>query len=212
MDACCARLRFAFSGAIDFTIPLDLSGLVTSRVTATVRPLIRYGVETTRPPTMSDLDAEDAGIPNLWALFLDPTFLHVEFVDIPDFVANLLQSLVDAAVDNLLGGLPDWAKDLIKSILGGAIGIIRTILGIPGDIIAWLSNLLGVDLDLFDLVTTALAQLLLNGTPLFQIEDPYKVMDPQSTPVTLNPMKIPIRDLAVQINSAEMVLQAKVGA
>ena len=212
MDACCARLRFAFSGAIDFTIPLDLSGLITSRVTATVRPLIRYGVETTRPPTMSDLDAEDAGIPNLWAVFLDPTFLHIEFVDIPDFVANLLQSLVDAAVDNLLGGLPGWAKDLIKSILGGAIGIIRTILGIPGDIITWLSNLLGVDLNLFDLVTTALGQLLLRDMPLFQIEDPFKVMEPQTTPFPLIPVKIPVRDLAVQVNSAEMVLQAKVGA
>ena len=213
-DGCLVRAPqiCIFGGHPDFTIPLDLSGLVTSRVTATVRPLIRYGVETTRPPTMSDLDAEDAGIPNLWAVFLDPTFLHIEFVDIPDFVANLLQSLVDTAVDNLLGGLPGWAKDLIKSILGGAIGIIRTILGIPGDIITWLSNLLGVDLNLFDLVTTALGQLLLRDMPLFQIEDPYKVMEPQTTPVPLIPVKIPVRDLAVQVNSAEMVLQAKVGA
>jgi hypothetical protein len=201
-----------FGGNPDFTIPLDLSGLVLSRVTATVRPLIRYGVETTRPPTMSDLDAEDAGIPNLWAVFLDPTFLHVEFVDIPDFVANLLQSLVDAAVDNLLGFLPGWAKDLIKSILGGGISLIRTILGIPGDIVTWLSHLLGVDLNLFDLVTTALAQLLLSGTPLVQVEDPFPVVGAQTTPFPLIPVKIPIRDLAVQINSAEMVLQAKVGA
>ncbi len=201
-----------FGGHPDFTIPLDLSGMVTSRVTATVRPLIRYGVETTRPPTMSDLDAEDAGIPNLWAVFLDPSFLQVEFIDFPDFVANLLQRLVDTAVDNLLGGLPGWAKDLIKSILGGAIGIIRTILGIPGDIITWLSHLLGVDLNLFDYVTTALAQLLLRDMPLLKLEDPLPVMASQATPVALIPVKIPVRDLAVQINSAEMVLQAKVGA
>jgi hypothetical protein len=189
-------------------------------VTATVRPLIRYGVETTRPPTMSDLDAEDANIPNLWAVFLDPLFLHIEFIDFPDFVANLLQKLVDTAVDNLLGGAPDWAKDLIKSILGGAIGIIRTILGIPGDIITWLSHLLGVDLNLFDLVTTALARLLLHDMALIQIPDPYHVPLPDvlplpgvpPTPAGLIPVKIPVRDLTVQINSAEMLLQAKVGA
>jgi len=48
--------------------------------------------------------------------------------------------------------------------------------------------------------------------PLFQIEDPYKVMEPQTAPFPLIPVKIPVRDLAVQVNSAEMVLQAKVGA
>jgi hypothetical protein len=202
----------AFSANPDFTIPLDLSGLVTSRLTATVRPLTRYGVETTRPSTMSDLDAEDLNIPNEWAVFLDPLFLHVEFIDIPDFVANLLTQAVDAAVDTALGFLPSWARDLIKSILGGAISIIRTVLGIPGDIVDWLSHLLGVDLNLFDLVTTALAQYLAKDQPLLQNEDPFPILPAQTTPVALIPVKIPVRDLSVQINADEMVLQAKVGA
>lgn len=80
---------------------------------------------------MSDLDAEDAGIPNERAVFLDPQFVHVEFIDIPDFVANLLTQAVDTAVDGALGFLPGWARDLIKSILGGAINILRTLR--PGD-------------------------------------------------------------------------------
>jgi hypothetical protein len=202
----------AFSANPDFTIPLDLSGLVTSRLTATIRPLTRYGVETTRPSTMPDLDAEDLGIPNEWAVFLDPLFLHIEFVDIPDFVANLLTQAVDAAVDTALSFLPGWARDLIKSILGGAISIIRTVLGIPGDIVDWLSHLLGVDLNLFDLVTTALAQYLAKDQPLLQNEDPFPILPAQTTPVALIPVKIPVRDLSVQINADEMVLQAKVGA
>lgn len=201
-----------FGGHPDFTIGLDLSGLVTSRLSVKVRPLTRYGVETTRPGSMSDLDAEDAGIPNEWAVFLDPLFVHVEFIDIPDFVADLLTAAVDAAIDGVLGFLPQWARDLIKSILGGAISIIRTILGIPGDIIDWLSNLLGVDLNLFDLVTTALARFLAQDTPLLQEEDPFPIMQAQVTPVALIPVKIPVRDLNVQINADEMVLQAKVGA
>ncbi len=201
-----------FSANPDFTIPLDLSGLVTSRVTATVRPLTKYGIETTRPSTMSDLDAEDLGIPNEWAVFLDPLFLHIEFIDIPDFVATLLTNAVDAVVDNVLGFLPGWAKDLIKSILGGAIGIIRTVLGIPGDIVDWLSHLLGIDLNLFDLITTALAQHFAKDAPLLQNEDPFPILKAQVTPVALIPVKIPVRDLAVQINAAEMVLSAKVGA
>ncbi len=202
----------AFSANPDFTLPLDLSGLVTSRLTVKVRPLTKYGIETTRPSTMSDLDAEDQGIPNEWAVFLDPLFLHVEFIDIPDFVANVLTAAVDAAVDNVLGFLPHWARDLIKSILGGAIGIIRDILGIPVDIIDWLSHLLGVDLNLFDLLTTALAQHFAKDTPLLQNEDPFPIMKAQVTPVALIPVKIPVRDLAVQINADEMVLHAKVGA
>lgn len=196
----------------DFTIPLDLSGIITSLLTAKVRPLIKYGVETTRPAGMSDLDAEDAGIPNEWAVFLDPLFVRFEVIDIPDTVADLLTSAVNLAVDNLLGGLPGWAKDLIKSMLGGAIAIVRTVLGIPGNIVDWLSNLIGVDLNLFDYVTTALAQLLVGGTPLVPLEDPFQVLDAQTSPVVLNPVKIPIRGLSVQINADEMTLRAKVGA
>jgi hypothetical protein len=200
-----------FGGHPDFAIPLDLSGLATSRLTAQVKPLTKYGVETTRPSTMSDLDAEDAGIPNEWAVFLDPQFVHIDFIDLPDFVANLLTQAVDAAVDGALGFLPGWARDLIKAILGGAINILRTILGIPGDIISWLSHLIGVDLDLFDLITTALAQHFAKDKPLVQLEDPFPIMQAQLAPVPLIPVKIPVRDLGVQISSDEMVLHAKVG-
>jgi hypothetical protein len=145
-------------------------------------------------------------------VFLDPLFLHIEFIDIPDFVANLLTQAVDAAVDGLLGFLPDWAKDLIKSILGGAISIIRSILGIPGDIVDWLSHLIGVDLNLFDLATTALAQYLAKDQALAMIEDPLPILPAQTSPVSLIPVKIPLRDLTVQINSDEMILSGKVGA
>src|SRR5262249_19732956 len=144
-DGCAVRAPevCAFSANPDFTIPLDLSGIVTSLLTAKLRPIIKYGIETTRPATMSDLDAEDAGIPNEWGVFLDPLFVHFDLIDIPDPVADILTSAVDAAVDNLLSFLPGWAKDLIKSILGGAVHIIQTVLGIPGDIVNWLSNLIG---------------------------------------------------------------------
>src|SRR5581483_9635448 len=156
--------------------------------------------------------AEDAGIPNEWAVFMDPLFVHLELVDIPDTVADLLTSAIDFAVDNLLGGLPGWAKDLIKSILGGAVTIIQTVLGIPGDIVQWLSNLIGVDLDLWDYVVTALAQHFAKDSPLMQLEDPFPVLGAQTWPAVLNPVKIPIRDLGVQINASEMMLHAKVGA
>jgi hypothetical protein len=213
-DGCAVRAPeyCVFQDNPDFTIPLDLSGIVTSQLTAKVRPVIRYGVETTRPAGMTDLDAEDAGIPNEWAVFLDPLFVHFDLIDIPATVGDILTSAIDLAVDGLLGWLPGWAKDLIKSILGGAVTIIQTVLGIPGDIINWLSNLIGVDLNLFDYVTTALAQLFAKDTPLVQFEDPFKILDAQATPMVLNPVKIPIRGLGVQINASEMTLHAKVGA
>ncbi|SRR6266487_5042558 len=161
---------------------------------------------------MSDLDAEDAGIPNEWGVFIDPLFVHAEILDFPDFVANVLTQAVDTAIDSLLGFLPDWARDLIKSLLGGAINVVRTVLGIPGDIIDWLSHLIGVDLNLFDLLTTALAQHFAQDQPLLHPEDPLLILPSQSAPLALIPVKLPVRDLKVRIDSDEMVLTARVGA
>jgi len=69
--------------------------------------------------------------------------------------------------------------------------------------------LLGVDLNLFDLATTALAQYLAKDQPLLQNEDPFPILSAQTTPAALIPVKIPVRDLSVQINADEMVCKPK---
>ena len=212
-DGCVVRLPrlCVFDDDPDIEIPLDLSGVITSEVSFRAAPVIKYFVDPGRQGWMTDLDAEDAGVPNKWQLFIDPITIDIDVFDVADIVGDLLENLVDAAIDGLLGGLPGWAKDLIRAILGPVIDLIRAILDLPDDIEEWVSNLLGVSLGLFDFILTFVADYFAARTPVYELEDPYPIMDADPS-VPLIPVKLPIRDLAVMVDDDEMVLSANVGA
>lgn len=214
-DICLPRIC-AFSANPDININLDLSGIWTMELSLTASPVIKYRIDPGRTPAMTDLDAEDAGVPNKWQLFIDPVTVDIDLFDIADIVGNLLENAVRNAINGLLGFLPGWIKDLILAILGPIIDLIRWILDIPDDIGEWLSDLLGVSLGLFNVIVNAVADYFAAKTPLYEFEDPFPIefVDslPFSPPVPLIPVKIPIRDLSVNINDVEMVLEANVGA
>ena len=74
----------------------------------------------------------------------------------------------------------------------------------------WLSNLLGVSIGLFDFVATcSVADYFANRFPIFEVEDPYPILKASGG---LIPVKIPLRNVAVGIDDAEMTLTADVGA
>lgn len=214
-DICLPKIC-AFSANPDININLDLSGIWTMELSLTASPVIKYRIDPGRTPAMTDLDAEDTGVPNKWQLFIDPVTVDIDLFDIADIVGNLLENAVRNAIDGLLGFLPGWIKDLILAILGPIIDLIRWILDIPDDIGEWLSDLLGVSLGLFNVIVNAIADYFAAKTPLYEFEDPFPIefVDslPFSPPVPLIPVKIPIRDLSVNINDVEMVLEANVGA
>ena len=190
--------------------PLDLSGLVSevNDVKASLSP--RYVVDPTRDPSWTDLDAELNGKSNMWKLFIDPTLVNVDPIDIPATVGNLLENAVKDAINNLFPGwLPGWAKDIIWAFLGPILDLIKGILGIVGEINEWLSNLLGNIFGLVTLIETAIADYFANKNPINLFEDPYPIM---AATATLIPVKIPIRDLTATVNSKEMVILANVGA
>ncbi|MDP2659401.1 MAG: hypothetical protein Q8R28_01550 [Dehalococcoidia bacterium] len=197
-----------FSANPDISINLDLSGIITSEVSVTASPVVRYRVDPARPPGMADLDAEDAGIPNKWQLFIDPVTVDIDVFDIADIIGDLLEAAVDAVIDGLLWWLPGWAKDIIRAILGPIIDLIRAILDIPDDIGEWLSDLLGVSLGLFNTIVNAVADYFASQKPLYEFEDPFPILPASSG---LIPVKLPVRDLAVFVNTDEMVLEANVG-
>jgi hypothetical protein len=213
-DICLPKIC-AFSANPDIAINLDLSGIITSEISLTASPVIKYRVDPGRTPAMTDLDAEDAGVPNKWQLFIDPVTVDIDVFDIADIVGDLLENAVKNAINGLLGFLPGWAKDLILAILGPIIDLIRAILDIPDDIGEWLSDLLGVSLGLFNVIVNAVADYFAAKTPLYEFEDPFPIefVDrlPFSPPVPLIPVKIPIRDVSVKVNDVEMVLEANVG-
>ena len=198
-----------FSADPDISFCLNLGHLITSEISVTASPVIKYRIDPARTPGMSDLDAEDAKIPNKWQVFIDPVTLDFDLFDIADIVGDLLDNALDAAINGLLGFLPGWAKDLLLAILGPIIDLIRAILDLPDDIGEWISDLLGVSFGLFDLILTFIADYLANKTPLHELEDPYPVLPASGG---LIPVKIPIRDLSVLVNTNEMILQGSVGA
>jgi len=198
-----------FSADPDISLPLDLGGLITSEISGAFRIKTRYFVDPGRTASMTNLDAEDAGVPNKWQFLLDPIWLDIDPLDIADTVGNILDQAIDNVVDGLLGFLPGWARDLIKAILGPIVDLIRAILDIGDDIDEWLSNLLGVSLGLLDFVVTIVADYFANKYPIFALEDPYPILGYDGP---LIPVKVPLRNMGVAVSDTEMVLAADVGA
>jgi hypothetical protein len=190
--------------------PLDLSGLVSEVEDLQARLNPVYWVDPARLPGWSDLDAEFAGHPNKWRIFIDPVEVFVNPIDIPASIGNILENIVKSAIDDLLPGwVPGWAKDWLFSLLGPILDLVKNILGIVGSIEDWLSDLIGNQFNLVALIETAIADYFANQYPLYEFEDPYPILPASGG---LIPVKLPIRNLSATINSSEMVVLADVGA
>ncbi|MCL5068856.1 MAG: hypothetical protein M1368_10975, partial [Thaumarchaeota archaeon] len=181
-----------FSDNPDFSMPLDLSDLITSELTLTVIPRVFYGV--------------GSGVPNRWQIAMEPTLpIDIDIIDIADTVEDLFHNLIVSAIDNLLSLAPDWARDLIDSLLGGVEDIIRTVLDIPDDIGEWILDMIG-NLGIFQDLVDALAQYI--SITVFELEDPYPALPADGS---LIPVKLPIQYLGINVNSDEMVLTGDIG-
>jgi len=208
-----------FSDDPDIKLELDLGGIITTEISFTGTLYFQYFVDPARQAWMNDWDAADQNpsVANRWQLLIDPQTIDLDLFDIPDMVGDLLQDAADTLVDKLLSWLPGWAKSIVKGILGAAIDLVRDILDIPDDIQEWLSDILNVSFGIGDLILTAVADWYAKDHPLFEIEDPYSIMDKTDNPNTqsglpqLVDVKIPIRDLTVMNDDNEMVLTANVG-
>jgi hypothetical protein len=195
-DGCLVRLPkwCFFSDSPDFCIPLNLNGLLTSEISFTAGIQVFYGV--------------GSGVPNRWQIVIVPTLpFDLDIIDVADTVGDLVENLIDAAIDGLLGGAPQWAKDLLHVILGPIDDIIRFVLDIPDDVGEWLLDVL-TDLGLFDVLLTALNGFLTNLAPPLEVPDPLTVLEAENG---LIPVKLPIEFIGVRINTNEMVIEGDIG-
>ena len=183
----------------DVSIPLDLSGLLRSEVSLIAGLRTGYFVDPARQSWMDYIDAENAGVPNKWQVFIDPESVDIDVFDIADIIGDLLEDAIDAAVDTLLGFLPGWARDLVKAILGPLVDLVRDVLDLPDDIEEWLSDLLGTSLGLLDVIVTAVLDHFL-AEPVFEFEDPYPILDAAGG---LIPVKIPVADFDVHVTDGD---------
>lgn len=209
-DGCWVSLpKICIGGPV--CLDLDLSGLVSeiSDVKANLKPT--YYVDPARPPGVSDLTAEFLGQSNKWQVFLNPMWVHVDPIDVPATVANVLEKLFKKAIEDTFGWVPSWAWSLLWSLLGPLLDLLKSILGIVGELQEWVAGLLNSVFDLVGWLETAIAQYLARQFPLFEFEDPYTIMEgkPSHNPI---PVKIPLRNLASHVNSKEMVVTADIGA
>jgi hypothetical protein len=189
-------------------LPLDLSGLVSKIKDVKANLNAVYFVDPARDPSWSDLDAEFAGHPNKWRIFLNPVFVHADPIDIPLSIGNIVENLVKDAVRNMIPG-PGWLKDLVLAALGPIFDLIKGILGFVDDITSFISDLLGNQFDLLGAIETAIADYFAAQHPIYEFEDPYPILPASGG---LIPVKIPIRNLSSHVNSKEMVVEANIGA
>lgn len=206
----CAKLPewCVFESDPDIQLPLDLS-FVVHEVSGGFSFKPTFFVNPLRPAGESDLRAEVNGRPNKWRVFLDPLWLDIDPIDLPETIGNLFENLARAAIDALLGWLPGWVRDILYAIIGGIADFIRWLLNIPDAIDEWLSNLLNVSLGLFDFIATAVADYFAAKYPIFEFKDPTTVLDWENG---LIPVRIPIRALSLTTTDDEAVVAADIGA
>lgn len=198
-----------FENDPDISITLPLGGF-TSEVSLSGSLEARHVRNPARPASMNDWDAAEATppVPDLWKIHYVPQWVDLDIIDVADTVGDLLEKLVNAAIDGLLSFLPKWARDIVKAVLGPVIGLIRTILDIPDDIQEWISDLLNVSFGIVDFAAQYALDWFAKENPLFSFEDPYTVLEGGGG---LVPVKIPVTGLNIRVDDKELLLTASVG-
>ena len=222
-----------FEADPDVSLTLDL-GWVRSEVSVLADLLVGYSTNRTTDYLQAQVDEHDAlealeaagdsgpvdpPLVNSWDVSLLPDTFDVDIFDVADIVGDLVEDLLDRAVDALVGFLPDWAIDVLEGIAGSLVGFVRDALDIGDDAAEWLSGIVGVSLDVPGIIVEVLDEYLVDY-PVFRIEDPFPVLDwspPLGDPTPgddprLVPVKVPIEALDVDLTATEVVLTATVGA
>lgn len=181
----CTDLGCLFEGDPDFSIPISIPAIFTTEVSLNASLKTYYSI----------------GTPKEWLVYITPSRVDVDIIDIADTVGDLLDSLLDDAIKTI--GLPDWADFLADQL----VGIVRGLLDIPDDVGEWLQGLifdtLGIEITIESYVTKWLA----DKTPIFRLENPVQVVEAEAD---LIPVNIPILFLSARVNADEMILEADV--
>jgi len=191
-------------------LDIDLSGLVSEITDLKANLVPKYYTDPARPPGVSDLTAEFLGHSNQWQVFLNPVWVSVDPIDVPATIESVIVNLLEDAIEAEFSWVPSWAWPYIWDRLGSLLDLFTSILGDIGDVAQSLESLLNNTIDLRGWLETALAHYLASKWPIIQFEDPHPILagNPAHNPI---PVKIPIRNLAAHINSAEMIVTADVG-
>jgi hypothetical protein len=188
---------------------IDLSGLVSDVTKFDANLRASYYINPKRLPEWTDLEAEMNGVPNMWQIFINPTLVDINPIDVPATIANVLENAIKSAIEDAIPGwVPEFVVELLWDIIGPIVSLIVDALDIVGEINEWFENLLNETFGIVSGIETALADFFAEKNPIEEIEDPFPVLKEEGG---LIPVKIPIRELAATIDSQEMIVTANVG-
>ena len=151
---------------------------------------------------------ETTSSPAEWKLFLDPSLVRFELIDIADLVGDFLTNAMNALIDRILGWIPAILRNAIRAILGPIIALIRRLLDIPDQFMEWLSRLLRVSLNCWDFIITELADIFRQQMPLHEFDDPFPIIEGDGS---LGPVVVPITDMRSRVTDDEIILEADLG-
>jgi hypothetical protein len=228
-DVCLPQIC-VFEDDPDVQITVDLAAVAAQEVSIVGGLDVRFFDASSPPPAGFDpcgalrdlLIVESVIEPfpdtNQWQLFINPQTVDIDVFDFPDIVGNLVEDALTDAVTALIPG--GWVRDLVLAIVGGIADLIRFLLDIPDDIEEWVSDLFNVSLGLLDVLISLVGDFFGNCVPIYRIDDPLELLPASDstgvllsgTTVTLAPVKLPIENLTVRVDDAEMVIEADVGA
>ncbi len=207
LDRCGAPLpRLCTGGAIRSEADLSGRGSGISGVRANLAA--KYYIDPARTAGETDRDAEFNGHPNKWRIFLNPLWVHADPIEIPASMDGMVESLLKRAIDERLELLPRWARDLMWALIGPVMDLFKSLTGISGSVSRWFSNLLGNEFHLLESIETAVADYFANRNPIYEFEDPYPILAGSGGPI---PVKIPMRDPALGMDSSGMMVGAHAG-
>jgi hypothetical protein len=189
-------------------LPINLSGLVSEINTFRAHINTNYFINSNRQPAWSDLEAEVNGMPNKWQIYLDPDKVSVDPIDVPATISNIVEDLLHGIINDMLSFLPGWVRDLLWALIGPVVDVLKGILGFLDNFEDWVQDLLENYFNLFWLIETFIADYFANQYPLYELEDPYTVLEQSGS---LIPVKIPLRNLSATVNTDEMIVCADVG-
>jgi hypothetical protein len=123
-------------------------------------------------------------------------------------VKDIVQRMADAFINDALGFLPSWARDVLTWIVGELSDIIKSILSLPDDLVEWFSQLLRVSIDPIDLLLQVAANIFSDKITLFKVANPIDLMPEEVGPPHLPAVTQNLSDVTFDIRNDRCIIGA----
>lgn len=212
----------AFSADPDIRIAPNLAAFVAQEVSVTGSMVARYYDHTASAPRFDpcgelrelldklDILQDFPDDRNQWHIHIDPgtvDAIDIDLIDFADIVGDIIEDAIDDAIVDLIPS--GWLGDIVVDILAGIDDVVRAILDVGDDFKEWVGDLFNVTWDRSHFIAALLLDFLGHCVPILRFDDPIEMLPEEEDAPAVN---IPIRNLTIEVNTDELVVQANIGA